>query len=144
MELIWEQEAAGSNPAIPTGSSYFQNLEPIALKASQELFVPGWTSADVAKRCPLLMHVDSHLFGHRAWVLFNAARLAKQLLWAADVLALVLLAGLPAGDRVATSAERFRSRTRTAGPARRAAARAAPWLDDGPGGYDNLVQCAPV
>ena len=84
--LLWEQEAAGSNPAIPTGSSYFPNLESIALKALWELFVPGWTSADVAKRCPLLVHVDSHLFGHRAWVLFSAARLAKQLLWAADVL----------------------------------------------------------
>lgn len=29
-ELIWEQEAAGSNPAIPRGSGYFPNLESIA------------------------------------------------------------------------------------------------------------------
>jgi hypothetical protein len=66
MELIWEQEAAGSNPAIPTGSGYSPNLESIALKVLREPFVPGWTSADVAKRCPLLVHVDSHLFGHRS------------------------------------------------------------------------------
>jgi len=26
MELIWEQEAAGSNPAIPTGQSHFSNV----------------------------------------------------------------------------------------------------------------------
>jgi len=25
-ELIWAQEAAGSNPTIPTGNNYFPNL----------------------------------------------------------------------------------------------------------------------
>jgi hypothetical protein len=61
MQLIWEQEAAGSNPAIPTGRRYFSNLESVPLKPLRESLVPGWASADVARRGPPPVHVGSHL-----------------------------------------------------------------------------------
>jgi hypothetical protein len=61
MELIWEQEVAGSNPVIQTGSSCFPNSDSITSKRSRGPFAPGWASADVAGRGPLPVHVGSHL-----------------------------------------------------------------------------------
>ena len=59
MDLIWEQEVAGSNPAIPTGTRCFSNLSSIAEKPLWEPFRAGLASPDVALRSWVTVDVSS-------------------------------------------------------------------------------------